>query len=75
MITAYDQPALGGVYKLSAIREPGGEWKYKVKLSEQAVKVSNPCILQVRRYNRSSAAAADVISNFNLLLILMSKRV
>lgn len=61
LITAYDQPALGGVYKLSAIREPSGEWKYKVKLSEQAVKVSNPGILQVRRYRQGNDVIADVI--------------
>jgi nicotinate phosphoribosyltransferase len=61
LITAYDQPALGGVYKLSAIREQGGEWKYKVKLSEQAVKVSNPGILQVRRYRKDNETMADLI--------------
>lgn len=61
LITAYDQPALGGVYKLSAVRAPGGEWKYKVKLSEQAAKVSNPGILQVRRYIKSGQAIADCL--------------
>ncbi|MFH1968880.1 MAG: nicotinate phosphoribosyltransferase, partial [Verrucomicrobiota bacterium] len=61
LITAYDQPALGGVYKLSAIREPGGAWKYKVKLSEEKEKVSNPGILQVRRYAEVNQAIADVI--------------
>ena len=61
LITAYDQPALGGVYKLSAVRAPGGEWKYKVKLSEQAAKVSNPGILQARRYSKGGQAIADVI--------------
>lgn len=61
LITAYDQPALGGVYKLSAVRAPGGEWKYKVKLSEQAAKVSNPGILQVRRYIKSGQAVADCL--------------
>lgn len=61
LITAYDQPALGGVYKLSAIREKKGEWKYKVKLSEQAIKVSNPGILQVSRYSVGGEAVADVI--------------
>jgi len=61
LITAYDQPALGGVYKLSAIREPNGEWKYKVKLSEEEEKVSNPGILQVRRYSKGNKAIADVI--------------
>ncbi|MFH1260058.1 MAG: nicotinate phosphoribosyltransferase [Elusimicrobiota bacterium] len=61
LITAYNQPALGGVYKLSAVRQSPGEWKYKVKLSEQAVKISNPGIQQVRRYVRQGEAVADVI--------------
>ena len=26
LVTAYDQPALGGVYKLSAIRDEAGAW-------------------------------------------------
>jgi nicotinate phosphoribosyltransferase len=50
LVTAYDQPALGGVYKLGAIRNANGQWDYKVKLSEQAAKVTNPGILQVRRF-------------------------
>ena len=29
LVTAYDQPALGAVYKLSAIRNNRGEWEYK----------------------------------------------
>ena len=51
LATAYDQPALGGVYKLSAIRRPGqAEWTDRIKLSEQAIKISNPGILQARRF-------------------------
>ena len=61
MITAYDQPALGGVYKLAAVRDGQGGWQYKVKLSEQAIKVSNPGILQVRRYCQGGEAIGDVI--------------
>jgi nicotinate phosphoribosyltransferase len=61
LATAYDQPALGGVYKLSAIRGPKEEWKYKVKLSEQAIKVSNPGVLQIRRYKKGSEFVADAI--------------
>lgn len=61
LVTAYDQPALGGVYKLAAIREPGGTWKPRVKLSEQAIKVSNPGILNVRRFVRDGEAVGDVI--------------
>lgn len=50
LVTAYDQPALGAVYKLSAIKDNKNQWEYKVKLSEQAVKVNNPGIQQVRRF-------------------------
>lgn len=50
LVTAYDQPALGGVYKLSAIRRAGGTWQDRVKLSEQIIKVSNPGVQQVRRF-------------------------
>ncbi|MBI4348953.1 MAG: nicotinate phosphoribosyltransferase [Elusimicrobia bacterium] len=61
LVTAFDQPALGGVYKLSAIRAPGGEWRHRLKLSEQAAKVSIPGILQVRRFTDDNGAAADMI--------------
>jgi nicotinate phosphoribosyltransferase len=61
LVTAKDQPALDGVYKLSAIRDPGQEWKYKLKLSEQMLKVSNPGILQVRRFFSYRENVADVI--------------
>jgi nicotinate phosphoribosyltransferase len=63
LVTAYDQPALGGVYKLSAIRGPGGRWQYKLKLSEQIAKVSNPGILQVRRFRQENEFVADAIYN------------
>ncbi|HHJ99444.1 MAG TPA: nicotinate phosphoribosyltransferase [Actinobacteria bacterium] len=50
LVTAYDQPALGGVYKLSAVREPGATWEPRVKVSEQAAKVTTPGLLGVRRF-------------------------
>lgn len=61
LVTGFDQPALGGVYKLSALRRPGETWQYKMKLSEQTVKSSIPGILQVRRYSRNGSAVADMI--------------
>jgi len=61
LVTAYDQPALGGVYKLTAVRRQGAEWQPRLKLSEQAVKVSNPGVLQVRRYHAEGQATADMI--------------
>jgi len=63
LATAYDQPALGGVYKLAAIQDETGHWQHKLKLSEQTAKVSNPGVLQVRRYIASGDARflADAI--------------
>ena len=61
LVTARDQPALGGVYKLAAIRDEGGAWSHRVKLSEQDIKVSNPGLQQVQRYFRGDQMVADVI--------------
>ena len=63
LATAFDQPALGGVYKLAAIREPGKDWRFKVKLSEQNIKISNPGILNVRRYQYQGTYVADMLYN------------
>lgn len=49
LVTASDQSALGGVYKLAAIQDEEGKWQYKIKQSEDAIKVSNPGLLQVVR--------------------------
>lgn len=61
LITGKDEPALGGVYKISAVRDPGAPWKYKLKLSEQLSKVSNPGINQVRRFYNDKENVADVL--------------
>ena len=61
LVTAYDDSALGGVYKLSAIRAPGGPWLDRVKLSEHAAKTSCPGLLQVRRFCEASRAVGDAI--------------
>jgi nicotinate phosphoribosyltransferase len=66
LVTAYDQPALGGVYKLSAIRKPAGSWERKVKLSEQAAKITNPGILQVRRFRTDKEFIGDAIYDLEL---------
>ncbi len=66
LVTAYDQPALGGVYKLSALKNDTGEWRYKLKLSEQAIKVSNPGILQVRRFSDENNYIGDAIFDTRL---------
>lgn len=66
LVTAYDHPALDGVYKLSALRNQEGEWEYKIKLSEQAVKVSNPGIYQVRRFFSNQKPICDVMYDLEL---------
>ena len=61
LVTAYDQPALGGVYKLSAIREPGGAWQDRVKLSEQAARSPTPASCRCGGSSHGGLAMADVI--------------
>lgn len=61
LITGKDQPALDGVYKLSAIRDSKGVWHNKVKVSEQLVKMTDPGILQVRRYFNERGNIADMV--------------
>ncbi|MCS6821435.1 MAG: nicotinate phosphoribosyltransferase [Microscillaceae bacterium] len=68
LVTSYDQPALGGVYKISAVKNDKNTWDYKVKLSEQAVKVSNPGILQVRRFQKENEFIGDMIYNVEFAL-------
>jgi nicotinate phosphoribosyltransferase len=61
LATAHDQPALGGVYKLTAIRSTDGQWQDRVKLSEQPIKMTTPGILQVRRFEQNGRAIGDCI--------------
>jgi nicotinate phosphoribosyltransferase len=61
LATAHDDPALGGVYKLAAIRDPGGPWVERIKLSEQSAKISVPGRLQIRRFEDASGMHADLI--------------
>lgn len=61
LVTAWDQPALGGVYKLSAVRRPGGTWEPRIKVSEQTVKVTIPGMLGVRRYFDGDRPAGDMV--------------
>lgn len=61
LVTSYDQPALGGVYKLTAVRDGDQEWQYRIKLSEQMVKTTTPGIHQVRRYFVDGLMAGDMI--------------
>lgn len=66
LATAYDQPALGGVYKLSAVRSPGEPWRPCIKLSEHVSKTSTPGRLQVRRFEIGGECAGDMIYDLDL---------
>lgn len=62
LITSEDMPALGGVYKLSAVYE-NGEIIPKIKLSDNRVKITNPGFKTVYRiYDIDGMAQADLIA-------------
>lgn len=54
LITAYDQPALGAVFKLVSIEGTDGKMKDTIKLSSNAEKVTTPGKKQVWRITRKS---------------------
>lgn len=66
LVTAYDQPALGGVYKLAAVGRNDGSWRPCIKLSEGTSKQSMPGRLQVRRFERASEPIGDVLYDIGL---------
>lgn len=63
MITSMDNPALGGVYKLSA-EEVDGTFAPRIKISENPAKITNPGVKQLYRFydRRSGKALADLIA-------------
>ena len=63
LITSADMPALGGVYKLSALYPAGGGMIPKIKLSDNSDKITNPAFKDVYRIydKKSGKAEADLI--------------
>jgi nicotinate phosphoribosyltransferase len=62
LITSWGEPALGGVYKLVAVRD-NGRWVPAIKVSESSAKTPNPGHKLVWRiYDRRSRATADLLS-------------
>src|SRR6266480_5969578 len=62
LITGQPDAALGGIYKLAAVRKPARKWCYRIKLSDDADKTSCPGSLQVRRFHRPNGKfIADAI--------------
>lgn len=66
LVTGKDQPALDGVYKLSAIKDSSGKFAYKLKISEQLAKITNPGLHQVRRYFDKEGNLADLIYDLGM---------
>jgi len=64
LITSEDLPALGGVYKLSAVIAKDGTITPKIKLSDNTAKITNPAFKNLYRlYDKDNGMAiADLIT-------------
>lgn len=64
LITAFDQPSLGAVYKLVSIEDEHGNMVPTMKISSNAEKVSTPGVKQVWRItrNRDGKSEGDYIA-------------
>ena len=63
LITSLGSPALGGVYKLVALRQGDGAWMPAIKISESPAKTPNPGHKRVWRiYDERGQATADLLT-------------
>lgn len=64
LITAYDQPALGAVYKMVSIENDHGEMEDTIKISANAEKVTTPGLKKVYRIinKKSGKSEGDYIA-------------
>lgn len=71
LTTGYDQPTLGGVFKLGAIKNTSNNkmdvhWTPKIKVSESLGKITIPGVLGVRRYfDKNNKLSGDMIYDIN----------
>lgn len=66
LATAYDQPTLGGVYKLSATKDGDGAWVDRIKITEQKAKLTVPGVLDICRfYHEDGRVAGDMVFDVN----------
>lgn len=66
LATAFDQPSLGGVYKLGAKRDGDGEWRDCLKVTGSVGKLTFPGVLDVRRYfHENGKVAGDMVYDVN----------
>lgn len=61
LITAFEEPALGGIYKLVALENEKQQWQYPFKVSNDAAKATTPGIFQIRRYWHEGHFVRDFI--------------
>lgn len=64
LITAKSEPVFGGVYKLSSVKDPQGNFIPKIKISENPEKITNPGFKDLYRLydNKTGKAIADLIT-------------
>ncbi|MGG1678955.1 nicotinate phosphoribosyltransferase [Neobacillus sp. NRS-1170] len=64
LITAYDQAALGAVYKIVAIEDDNGKMEDTIKISSNPVKVTTPGMKKIYRIinNKNNHAEGDYIA-------------
>ncbi|MBR2334377.1 MAG: nicotinate phosphoribosyltransferase [Clostridia bacterium] len=61
LITSFNNAALGGVYKLSAIEDENGNMTPKIKVSNSHEKTTNPGVKKLVRIYTDGMAMADLI--------------
>lgn len=62
LVTSWGEPALGGVYKLVAVRQ-GAQWNSAIKISESPAKTPNPGRKALfRLYDARGKATADLLA-------------
>ena len=62
LVTSYSTPALGGVYKLTALDENGKKMVPKIKRSDNPEKITNPGVKKlVRVFDRRGQMRGDVL--------------
>ncbi len=66
LITSFQTPALGVVYKLMAAADAAGELRPKIKISENPEKLTNPGVKKiVRFYNGHDRMAGDLLMDID----------
>jgi nicotinate phosphoribosyltransferase len=64
LITSYQTPALGVVYKLMAMDKGDGKWIPRIKISENPQKVTNPGVKKIFRfYNAHGRMTGDLLAD------------